>query len=273
VNSSPTDEWNPPTVDWDKPHPARMYDYLLKGKDNFPVDREAAEKVLAVYPSLRDTAAANRGFLLRGVRRMAEEGIAQFLDIGSGYPTSPNVHEVVQRVLSAAHVVYVDNDPVVLTHARAKLFSSPQGKTDYASADLRDPADILAAPQVRQVLDLSRPVGLVLAAVLHVLPDAVNPLQSVRHLVGALAPGSYVLMSHITGDFAKDESFGRLADAYSSTEIRGQVRSKDQFARFFDGLDILAPGITLVQDWQPEARVPPPPDDLMPCYGALARKP
>ncbi|MFC1435353.1 SAM-dependent methyltransferase [Streptacidiphilus sp. N1-3] len=273
MTGSPEERWTPPTVDWDSANPARMYDYFLGGKDNFPVDRQAADKVLAVYPSLRNTAVANRGFLLRGVRRMAEEGIAQFLDIGSGYPTSPNVHEVAQSVAPSARVVYVDNDPVVLVHARAKITSSPEGVTGYVLGDLRDPADILAAPPVQQVLDLNQPVGLILAAVLHFLPDDMHPLRAVQHLIEVVAPGSYVLMSHITADFAKDETFGRLAAAYSSTAIAGQARTRREFEQFFEGLELVAPGITLVQHWLPEAEVPPPPDDLMPCYGALARKP
>ena len=190
----------PTEIDTSRPHPARIYDYFLGGKDNFAADREVAEKVLASWPAIRIGARENRRSW-PGVRYLAgEAGIRQFLDIGTGLPTADNVHEVAQAVAPSARVVYVDNDPLVLAHARALLTSSPEGRTAYIHADLRDPAAILRDPATRDVLDFSQPVALMLVAVLHFLPDEDKPAEIVATLLDALPPGSYLVASHITGE-------------------------------------------------------------------------
>jgi trans-aconitate methyltransferase len=186
----------------DTAHSARIYDYWLGGKDNFPVDRDAAAQVLAVHPAARTTAVENRAFLHRVVRHLAVgQGVRQFLDIGTGIPTSPNTHEVAQAVAPDASVVYVDNDPMVLAHARALMSSTPEGRTAFLDADLHDPEAILKDPKVCRTLDFDRPVGLLLMAVLHFFPQDAAAGGIVRRLLDALAPGSFVAISHATYDF------------------------------------------------------------------------
>src|SRR6201996_1517920 len=186
----------PTGIDTSRPHPARPYDYFLGGKNNFAADREVADKVLAGWPAIRVGVRENRKFLARVVRYLAgDAGIRQFLDIGTGLPTADNVHEVAQSVAPSARVVYADNDPLVLAHARALLTSSPEGRTAYIHADLRDPASILSDPAVQQVLDLGRPVALMLVAVLHFVPDEFEPARVLRTLTDALPSGSYVVAS------------------------------------------------------------------------------
>ncbi|ABW12495.1 protein of unknown function DUF574 [Parafrankia sp. EAN1pec] len=177
-----------------------MYDYYLGGKDNFPADREAAEQVIGTFPSVRALARQNRSFMTRATRYLAGEmGIRQFLDIGTGIPTSPNLHEVAQSLVPAARVVYADNDPIVLAHARALLASSPQGRTVYLDADLRDPESILDSPQLRETLDLTQPVALSLVAILHFIKGD-EPYAIVRRLLDALPAGSYLVLTHGTAD-------------------------------------------------------------------------
>src|SRR5215218_10011905 len=191
----------PPEINTSVAHPARRYDYWLGGKDNFPADREAGEAVAAVFPSVRIGVLENRRFMCRVVRFLARElGIRQFLDIGTGIPTSPNVHEVVQAVDPASRVVYVDNDPIVLVHARALLTSSPEGATAYIDADLREPEKILNHPDLLRTLDLSQPTGLLLVAILHFIMDADDPYGVVGRLVGAMPSGSHLVVSHVTAD-------------------------------------------------------------------------
>jgi trans-aconitate methyltransferase len=271
---SPSEDWwCPPEVDFTVPHSARMYDYWLGGKTHFAVDRVAAEAVLDVIPTLKSTAQRNRRFIQRAAVELAAAGATQFLDIGTGIPTSPNLHEVVQAAVPAARVVYVDNDPMVLTHARALMVSSPLGRTHYAHADLREPQAVLAAVAASQVLDLERPVALVLGAVLHFLVDADEPYEIVRVLMAGLAPGSFLLASHATGDFAAPEEIQRLAEVYEELGISGQARSRAEFARFFDGLELLAPGIQPVEHWRPDPNLALPVEStIVPCYGALALK-
>ena len=191
----------PTGIDTSRPHPARTYDYFLGGKNNFAADREVAEKGLAGWPAIRVGVRENRKFLARVVRYLAGEvGIRQFLDIGTGLPTADNMHEVAQAVAPSARVVYVDNDPLVLAHARALLTSSPEGRTAYIHADLRDPAAILNDPVTREVLDFTQPIALMLIAILHMIPDEEKPAEIVATLLDALPPGSYVVASHITGE-------------------------------------------------------------------------
>ena len=199
--NSPEKDLGPAEIDITRPHPARTWDYYLGGKDNFAADRAVADKVIAAWPGMRVAARENRKFLGRAVQYLAgEAGIDQFLDIGSGLPTASNVHEVAQAINPAARVVYVDNDPLVLAHARALLTSMPEGACDYLDADLRDPELILR--DAARTLDFTQPAAIMLVAVLHFIPDASDPQGIVATLAGALAPGSFVAVSHLTADFA-----------------------------------------------------------------------
>ncbi|MCK9877364.1 SAM-dependent methyltransferase [Frankia sp. Ag45/Mut15] len=247
-------ERKPVDLKTDQPHTARMYDYFLGGKDNFPADREAGQRAMAGAPDIARAIRANRAFLVRAARYLAAEaGIRQFLDIGTGIPTSPNLHEVAQAITPDARVVYVDNDPLVLAHARALLTSTPAGRTAYLDADLRDIDAILAAPELRDTLDLSQPVALSVLAILHFLPDTETgePFTLVRRLLDALPAGSCLVVSHGTPDFAPAIS-EQGAAAYRAGGIAVQLRRRDEFARFFDGLELVDPGIVPVHRWRPD---------------------
>jgi SAM-dependent methyltransferase len=271
---TPGDQELPPQIDTTRAHAARMYDYYLGGKNHFAADREVADQVLRTMPQARTVARENRAFLGRAVRFLtAEAGIRQFLDIGTGLPTVASVHEVAQSVAPSCRVVYADNDPLVLAHARALLTSSPEGRTAYIPADLRDPEAILASPAVRATLDLSQPVALLLVAVLHFLPDEDGPAEAVATLLRALAPGSYLVASHVT---AEHDPAGWAAGnrAYSSAGVRGQLRDSDEFARLaFTGLDLVPPGVVLVSEWRRDDDGPLPSPAEVSCYGGVGRKP
>ncbi|MBL7495088.1 SAM-dependent methyltransferase [Frankia sp. CNm7] len=247
-----------------------MYDYFLGGKDNFPADRAAAERVLQVMPSALLGARENRRFLHRAVRQVAGAGVAQFLDVGMGIPAAPNVHEIAQEVIPAARVVYVDNDPLVSVYARALLTSSRQGCTAYVEADLRAPEDILASDEVAGTLDLSLPVALSLVAVLPFLLDADDPAGVVRRLVDALAPGSVLILSHGTGDFAPEEA-RRGVEVYQHSGIRVRVRSKEEIAGLVPvGMTLKEPGVVPVHRWG--GRRSRRRDAEIGVYGLVARK-
>ncbi|HEX5201004.1 SAM-dependent methyltransferase [Paractinoplanes rhizophilus] len=259
----------------DRPHPARVYDYLLGGKDNFAADREAAQQGLRANPDSRIPPRENRLFLRRAVRFLAEQGIDQFLDIGTGIPSPPNVHHVAQEINPAARIVYVDNDPIVLVHARALLTSDPRGRTDYIDADLRDVDSILGSPVLRDTLDLNRPVGLLLIAILHFIGDDDDPGAIVERLLAGLPSGSYLALSHLTGDF-RPEAWEKIAEVYRKQGVTMQVRSRPEVERFFAGLDVVDPGLQVLPAWRPdlgEPTVPPPSDAQVSVYGAVARKP
>ena len=260
----------------DRPHPARVYDYLLGGKDNFAPDREAAHKGLQANPDSRIPPRENRLFLRRAVRFLAEQGIDQFLDIGTGIPSAPNVHHVAQEVNPRSRIVYVDNDPIVLAHARALLTSHPDGRTDYIDADLRDVDTILGSKALSETLDLDRPVGLLLIAVLHFIGDENDPWDIVHRLLTALPSGSYLALSHLTGDF-RPEAWEQVAEVYRRQGVTMKVRSKQQIERFFTGLDLVDPGLQILPAWRPDlgepADQPPPSDAQVSVYGAVARKP
>jgi SAM-dependent methyltransferase len=235
----------------DQPHTARMYDYYLGGKDNFPADRAAAEQALAAFPNARTSSVQNRAFMNRVTRHLAaRRGIRQFLDIGTGLPTSPNLHEIAQSVAPEAQVVYADNDPIVLTHVRALLTSAPEGRTAYIDADVRRPELILEAPELRATLDLARPVALSMIALAHFLPDEENPRAIISALLDALAPGSYFVLTHATADY--DDGMERLAAAYRAQGIPAQARRREEVLRLFEGVDLLEPGLTTVHRWLPE---------------------
>ncbi|GAA3370794.1 SAM-dependent methyltransferase [Streptomyces antimycoticus] len=233
-----------------RPHSARMYDYFLGGKDNYVADREAAAKVLTLWPGVMIAARTNRAWMHRAIRFLAaERGIRQFLDIGTGIPTRPNLHEVAQGIAPDARVVYVDNDPIVLAHAQALLKSSPEGRTAYVHGDITEPGNILASPDLTEVLDLSRPVALSLVSLLHFVPDEWGPYEIVQQLVDALAPGSFLVLSHITPDF-DPEATQKTVQVYRSGGIPGQIRTRDEVERFFTGLELAEPGLEVPHRWR-----------------------
>jgi S-adenosyl methyltransferase len=258
----------------DRPHPARVYDYLLGGKDNFPADRAAAEAGLQANPNSRIPPRENRAFLRRVVRFLAgEAGVSQFLDIGTGIPTSPNVHEIAQGIEPRARIVYVDNDPVVLAHARALLTAGPVGKTAYLDADLRDVEGILTSADLRGTLDLSRPVALLLLAVLHFIPDEDDPGSLVRGLLDGLPSGSFLALSHLTGDF-DPAAWEGVAAVFRRSGVIMQVRSQPEIEEFFTGLDLVEPGVVSLPRWRPGASSAARPSDAaVSVYGGIARKP
>ncbi|MFJ9523356.1 SAM-dependent methyltransferase [Kitasatospora sp. NPDC101801] len=266
-------ELRPPTdLRPEVPHPARMYDYYLGGKDNFPADREAAEKVLSLSPLVRISALANRAFLQRAVRTLAAEyGIRQFLDIGTGIPTAGNTHEVAQQVHPDAKVAYLDNDPIVLVHSRALLAGAGVGNATVVQADLRDPAAILDNPEVRKVIDLGEPVALLLFAVLHFIDDADDPWAIVRTLVDALPSGSFLAISHGTGDFSTPEAAAKGPAIYRSATAQLSMRPKAEVLRFFDGLDLLEPGVVTAPTWHPD-QAPADTDATTGIWAGVARK-
>lgn len=239
----------------DVPHPARMYDYFLGGKDNFPADRKTAEQVLGVFPNSRIVVRQNRLFMTRTTRYLAAEaGVRQFLDIGTGIPTSPNLHEVAQDVAPDARVVYTDNDPIVLAHARALLASTPQGRTAYIDADLRDTRRILTAPELHDTLDLTRPIALSLITIFHFIPDGDDPYGIMRRLVDLLPSGSYVSLTHLTADF--DPAMREVERAYLTSGVPMHLRTRAEVERFFEGLDLVEPGLQVVHHWRPELADP-----------------
>jgi len=263
-----------PGVDPTRPHPARIYDYGIGGKNHFAVDRAVADQVLAGMPTARTVARENRKFLGRAVGFLAAEaGIRQFLDIGSGLPATDNVHEVAQRADPSCRVVYVDNDPSVLPHARALLAGTPQGRTGYFTGDLRDPKAILAHAVTRDVLDMSQPIALMLVSVLPFLVDDDNPAAILATLLDALPSGSYLAVTHTTAEHDPD-GWDAVRKAYGSAAIQGQLRDSGDFARLaFGGLELVSPGVVLVCEWRPDEAGPRPSAAEVSCYGGVARKP
>jgi hypothetical protein len=260
-------------IDTSVPHPARRYNYWLGGKDNFAADRASADEFEQRFPSVRTGARENRAMLQRATRFLtAEVGLRQFLDIGTGLPTADNTHEVAQRIAPETRVVYVDNDPLVMTHARALLTSTPAGRTAYLEADLREPERILEHPTLRETLDLSRPVGLMLVAVLHFVPGdgAAGPI--VRRLLDALPAGSYLVATHATLDFSPPAH--REAHAQLRAAGRSDVwpRGHDEFAGLFAGLEVLPPGIVPVSEWRPDPGTAVPPASDVSVWGGVGRK-
>jgi hypothetical protein len=259
-----------PDFDTSVPHIARVYDYWLGGKDNFAADRELGERTLQAYPNLVFSVRANRAFLARAVRFLAAEaGIRQFLDIGTGIPTANNTHEVAQRAAPDSRIVYVDNDPIVLSHARALLRSSRQGATAYLDADLRDPEAILAA--AAGTLDFTKPVAVMLIAVLHFIGDDAQAGAIVSQLMDACAPGSFVVISHVGGDIDAEQQTEMVRRLNESVAEKATMRDRAGVTRLFDGLELAEPGVVRVADWRPgsdlEAASPTG------LWGGVARKP
>jgi S-adenosyl methyltransferase len=254
-------EGTPPTghdaalsIDTSVAHVARVYDYWLGGKDNFAADRRAGEQAIQAYPDIVFSVRANRAFLARTVRYLAKDaGIRQFLDIGTGIPTANNTHEVAQSAAPASNVVYVDNDPVVLTHARALLVSDDRGRTNYVDADLRDTGRILA--EAALTLDFSQPVAIMLMAILQHIDEAEDPYAIVATLVGAVPPGSYLAISHPAGDI-ETEAMAQMAERLNRLMAeKVTFRTRPQVGRFFEGLELAEPGMVRVQEWRPDTEI------------------
>ena len=249
--------WDPvddSRLNTEAPHVARVYDYWLSGKDNFAADRIAGDETIAAFPGIRLSAQANRAFLRRTVRYLASsEGIRQFLDIGTGLPTADNTHEVSQGVAPDSRVVYVDNDPLVLAHARALLTSSPQGVTAYLDADLRDTDTILE--QAAKTLDFNRPVAIMLLAILHYIPDLAEARRIVAQLLAAVPPGSFLVLSHAGTDLLPEDvaAFEKSLNAHLSAREHHTARPRAVVTDFFDGLQLVEPGLVRVSDWRPDS--------------------
>ena len=246
------DGTSPPTIDTSVAHIARVYDYWLGGKDNLIADREAGDEAIEAYPDMRSSVRANRAFLRRAVSHLAADaGIRQFLDIGTGLPSANNTHEVAQAIAPESRIVYVDNDPIVLAHARALLASSPHGATGYLDADARDTGKILT--EAAGLLDFQQPVAVLLVAILHVIGDDDDPHGLIRKLVEAVPSGSYLVLTHVPSDMERRAAGVNQAAARLSQLMAQRVwpRSHDEVTRFFDGLEILEPGVVPVQEWRP----------------------
>ena len=257
-------------IDTSKPHPARMYDAYLGGKDNYAADRAAVRQILRAFPEVRAMARANRAFMQRAVRFLAgEAGIRQFIDIGTGIPSAGNVHEVAGQVASGARVVYVDNDPIVHVHANALLTGS--GTTSIVLADLRDPEAILAHPKLRGLIDFTQPVALLLVAILHFIKDEENPAGIVATLRDAL-PGSYLALSHGTADFHPPGITDEAAATYERATAPLVLRTSAQVSAFFDGFEMVKPGLVQAPLWRPDGRAPRPKDlDKVGIYAGVGR--
>jgi hypothetical protein len=261
----------PAALDATRPHQARIYDYWLGGKDNFAVDREAAERALAAYPGLRRGVRAQRAFLANAVDYLARTaGIRQFLDIGTGIPTASNTHEVAQAADPGARVVYVDNDPMVLTHARALLTGRTPGTTSYLDADLRDTAKILT--EAAALLDFREPIGVLLIGILQLIPDADDPHAIVTRLMQAVPPGSWLAIFHPASDILADQMSEVARQVSDRALTPTTLRTRAEIMRFFDGLELLEPGLVQVHRWRPGAQAPDMGDEI-PGYAGLARKP
>jgi hypothetical protein len=259
-----------PDFDTCVPHIARVYDYWLGGKDNFAADRELGERTLAAYPNLVFSVRANRAFLARAVRFLAaEQGIRQFLDIGTGIPTANNTHQVAQHIAPESRIVYVDNDPVVLSHAQALLKSSPQGACAYLDADLRDPDGIL--DRAARTLDFSQPVAVMLIAVMHFIGDEDEAAAIMRTLVGACAPGSFVAISHVASDIDAEQQGEMVRRLNQSVAEKATMRDRVGVTRLFAGLELVEPGVVRVAQWRPDSEFEAAsPTGL---WGGVARKP
>jgi hypothetical protein len=262
----------PMDIDASVAHPARVYDYWLGGKDNFEADRQVAEMVIAGNPGVRQSARDNRAFLGRAVRFLAGQGIRQFLDIGSGIPSKGNTHEIAQAIAPESRIVYVDNDPIVMSHSRALLSSSPQGAVSYIQADLRDPEAILNDSQTRAVIDVDQPVAILLVAILMYIQDSEEPHGIVKRLLDAVPPGSYLVISHLVAELVADEQNLQVLRQFNqSASVPMTPRSGSDIAGFFEGLDLLEPGLVTVAHWRPDGPVFD--DQSAGMYAGVAKKP
>jgi hypothetical protein len=264
----------PPRRDLDTsiPHPSRIYDYILGGKDNFKADRQAAARAMRAVPVLATAMRENRAVMRRMTAYLAHAGVRQFLDIGAGLPISPNMHEIAQAIDPSSRVLYVDNDPMVHSHARALLTSTAEGACACIDADAREPEKILGSTQLRETLDLTEPVALMFFGIMQFIPDEAGPHAIVAQLLDALPSGSYLALQHPTAEFYPPGVGGQAA--YRRAGIPFQYRTREQFAHFLDGLELVEPGITVMAEWhaadEPEPR--PAPAQAA-AYAALGRKP
>ena len=259
----------PPRIDTSVPHPARVYDYWLGGRDNFEADRLAGQAAIEIFPKTVESARSCRSYLARVVRFLATEaGIRQFLDIGTGLPSGANVHEVAQQAAPASRIVYVDNDPIVLVHAKALLDSSPEGATAYIEADLRDPERILR--EAAHTLDLAQPVAVLLLAILHFIADEQNPYGIVRTLMDALPPGSYLAIGHHTGDIYPEVHAFASYLSELNPQFRATLRDRAQVTTFFDGLELVPPGVVQISRWRPNSDIEAAAAAAL--WGGVARK-
>jgi hypothetical protein len=258
-------DYEPPHIDTSKAHSARVYDYLLGGKDNYPPDWEAAEQLIKAVPSAAVSVRQNRLFLQRLARHLtAEEGIDQFLDIGTGIPTSPNLHEIAQGINPVSRVVYVDNDPIVLAHAHARLTSAPAGQVSYVHADMRDAERLLATPDLTATLDLDRPVALLILSTWHLITDPEAARDLLGRYVAALAPGSFLALSVSTDDFSTP-----AAGVLRSHGIPVLQRTRAEATTLFAGLELIEPGVVPVNEWRPDAEAS---TEAVGLYCGVARK-
>ncbi|MEU6673863.1 SAM-dependent methyltransferase [Streptomyces sp. NPDC046925] len=259
-------------IDTSTAHSARVYDYILGGKDHYPVDAEAGDTMCEHWPALPVHMLENRRFMHRAAHYLAkDQGIRQFLDIGTGLPTAPNLHEVAQKVAPDSRVVYVDNDPIVLAHARALLQGTREGATAYIDADMYDPDAILNSPEFRALIDLKEPVGLMVIGILHfILPP--DDRRLVQRLLEPLPAGSFLAMTIGTADFAPEE-VGRVAEEYTQQGMPMALRDLATATSFFDGMDLVEPGVTQVHTWRPGAEQEGIDARAIAMYGAVARKP
>jgi hypothetical protein len=255
-----------PGNDSARPAAARIYDYLLGGKDNYAVDRAAAMRVLAVAPDQRQLARANRAFAIRAVSALAEAGLGQFIDLGTGFPTSPSVHEAARRADPAARVVYVDYDPLVHVHNTALL--AEDDRVVSVRADIRQPEAILDHPDVARLIDFGQPVGILCVAVLHLVPDAEDPAGIVARFRDRMCAGSYLALSQFAGD-SDPEAMAGLRAVAAGTAVETYFRPRDQIGRFFDGFELMPPGLTDVERWRQDGAAP----TRLKIAGAVGRKP
>ncbi len=268
-----TKTWSPDETALDKPNPARIYDYLIGGYHNFEADRMVAEKMLALDPEMRLAAQSHRAFLRRTVNFLVAQGLDQFLDIGSGIPTVGNVHEVAQMADPAARVVYVDIDPVAVTHSNAILQDNPNATA--IQADVRQPERILNHVEVKNLLDFSQPVGILMLTVLHYVTDDEEAYGAVRTLRDALAPGSYVAISHASLEGVAHDVYERVSRLYARSTAQNRMRSYAEIQQFFDGFELVEPGLVRTPLWRPEGPGDPlldRPERIMGFVG-VGRKP
>ena len=254
----------------DEPHSARIYDYFLGGQDNYEADRAAAAQIERAIPNVRMVARDNRAFMARAIAYLGCQGIRQFLDIGTGIPTEPNLHQVAQTSHADARVVYVDNDPIVLAHARALLKGTPEGRTCYLHGDVTEPDAILAAPPLREALDFDQPIAVSLVALCHFVPGE-RIYEIVDTLMAPLASGSYLVMTHLTTDFDPDTVEGTVS-AYRASGIEMEARNRAGVARFFDDMTVIEPGIVAIEDWT-SADSEPEQTDAVISLGRSAQRP
>ena len=259
-----------PKIDTTRAHTARIWNYWLGGKDNYPVDRQVGDQIRQLHPGIGDYARADRVFLGRAVQYLAgEAGIRQFLDIGTGLPTADNTHQVAQAIAPDSRIVYVDNDPLVLVHARALLTSTPEGACDYIDADMRDPGTILA--EAARTLDFAQPVAVTMLGVVIFLEDDANPYGIVRQFMDAVPPGSYLVLSHTITSPAMPDVDAAVAFWNEHGTPKLTQRTPEQVTRFFDGLDLLEPGVVSCSRWRPEATPWGEPAEVA-MYGGVGRK-